>query len=440
MEGHKIRSTPEVAMPSASRRQFLQGALRSAAVAPPFVGGWTRSRSLAAEPGAEDVDWEAVRSRFAFEESAVPMNAGNLCPMPISIAERVAELTRDIDVDCSHQNRAKYADLLEAARSKVARQIGASADEIALVRNTSEGNNLVNSGLSLREGDEVLVWDENHPTNNVAWDVRAARLGLRVQRLSVVDPRDVGHIVEMFRRALRPRTRVLAVTLCSNVSGLRLPIRELCDLAHSRGIFVHVDGAQAWGVIDLDLHSLGCDSFTASSHKWFMGPREVGLLYVREDRIPHLWPLGVGVGWGDDAEADPVGARRFETLGQRDDAAITAIGDTADFHQELGTHRVARRVASLARQTKLGMLEAGYELVTPMSEELSAGVCIARVAGERRREVFDALYRDFGVAGSTAGGLRLCPHVYNTEAHVERAIRGLGELRESLKLARATRL
>ena len=421
-------------MPVASRRQFLQGAISSVSVAGPFVSGWTQRGSAMAEPSTGHGDWDAVRARFAFEESAVPMNAGNLCPTPVSIAERVVELTRDIDVDCSHHNRAKYADLREAARSKVARQIGAEADEIALVRNTSEGNNLVNSGLSLRTGDEILVWDENHPTNNVAWDVRAARFGLRVQRLAVVEPQGVDHIVEMFRKAIRPRTRVLALTLCSNVTGLRLPIRDLCELAHARGIFVHVDGAQAWGAADLDLHALGCDSFTASAHKWFMGPREVGLLYVREDRIPHLWPIGVGVGWGDDAEADPVGARRFETLGQRDDAAIAAIGDTADFHDELGTHRVARRVVSLAQQTKQGMLEAGYELVTPMSEELSAGVCIGRVPRDRRREVFDKLYREFGIAGSMAGGLRLCPHIYNTESHVERATRGLARLRESLKL------
>ena len=281
-------------MSFASRRQFLEGALSSAALAPPLVSGWTRSRPAAAAQPAGDLDWDAVRARFAFGESAVPMNAGNLCPTPISIAERVAALTRDIDVDCSHQNRAKYGDLRETARSKVARQIGASADEIAIVRNTSEGNNLVNSGLSLREGDEIVVWDENHPTNNVAWDVRAARFGLRVQRLAIVDPQGVDHIVEMFRKTIRPKTRVLALTLCSNLSGLKLPIRELCDLAHARGIFVHVDGAQAWGAVDLDMHAMACDSFTASSHKWFMGPREVGA--PLRSRRPHSAPLAPGRG------------------------------------------------------------------------------------------------------------------------------------------------
>ncbi len=100
-------------MPAASRRQFLQGALSSAAVAPPLVSRWTRSSPAEAGRPAGDVDWHAVRARFAFEESAVPMNAANLCPTPINVAERVSEWTHDIDVDCSHQNRAKYAELRE---------------------------------------------------------------------------------------------------------------------------------------------------------------------------------------------------------------------------------------------------------------------------------------------------------------------------------------
>ena len=122
------------------------------------------------------------------------------------------------------------------------------ADEIALVRNTSEANNTVNNGLALKPGDEVVLWDQNHPTNNVAWDVRAARFGLRVRRVQTpAAPADAAQLVKVFEDAFGPRTRVLALTYVSNVSGLRLPVRELCESAHRRGIHVHVDGAQTWG-------------------------------------------------------------------------------------------------------------------------------------------------------------------------------------------------
>src|SRR5687767_6926563 len=124
--------------------------------------------------------WTLVRNHFAFSEQRVPMNAANLCPSPRGVAERAAELTRDIDADCSFVNREKYSRLLEESRSKLAQQLSADPDEIALVRNTSEANNVINNGLPLKAGDEVVIWDQNHPTNNVAWDVRAARYGIVV--------------------------------------------------------------------------------------------------------------------------------------------------------------------------------------------------------------------------------------------------------------------
>src|SRR5262245_38157901 len=267
-----------------SRRSFLHRAGATALVPTVTAALADMSALLAASPTASEDYWQMVRRQFAFDENKVPMNAANMCPSPRIVAEQVAELTRDIDVDCSFQNRAKYVDLLESSRRKVAQHLGVSADEIALVRNTSEANNTVNNGLALKSGDEIVIWDQNHPTNNVAWDVRAARYGLRVQRVTTpAEPTDADQLVKAFTDAFTPRTRVLALTHVSNVSGLRLPVRELCDAAHRRNLFVHVDGAQSWGALEVNLRDLGCDSYSASAHKWFVGPKEVGILYVRSE-------------------------------------------------------------------------------------------------------------------------------------------------------------
>ena len=359
------------------------------------------------------------------------MNAANLCPSPRAVAERVRELTRDIDVDCSFPNRAKFGPLLEKSREAVAAQLGVTADEIALVRNTSEANNVVNAGIPLDAGDEVVVWDQNHPTNNVAWEVRAARYGLAVKKVTTpVVPSGIDELIAVFERALTPRTRVLALTHVSNVSGVRLPVRELCEVAHRRGIHVHVDGAQSWGALDVDLHELGCDSFTGSAHKWFMGPKEVGLLYVRADRVEEIWPSIVAPSWGNAVEPRTKGARKFESLGQRDDAALAAVGTTVAFHDRLGMKRVEARVVQLATMLKAGLKEAGFELVTPMEPELSGGVAIAVVDSARRGPFVDALYERHGIACAATGGLRICPHVYNTAEHVARAVSGAKALRE----------
>ncbi len=422
-----------------NRRRFLAEVAASAAVLPAALAPSAAAAStrvpaprLPALPprGPRDESWwQQIRAHFSFTEERVPMNAANLCPSPRAVAERVEELTRDIDRDCSSNNRAKFRELTEASRAAVAAQIGVSPDEIAIVRNTSEANNIVNNGLPLGPGDEVVVWDQNHPTNNVAWDVRAARFGIVVRRVTTpARPTTPQQLIDPFVQALTDRTRVLAITHVSNVSGVRLPVRELARIARERNLHLHLDGAQSWGALDVDLRSLGCDTYTASAHKWFMGPKEAGILYVRAARIPAIWPNTVAPGWGNDADPDVQGARKFESLGQRDDACLAAVGTAAGFHTTIGHGEIESRITELATTLKEGIADLGLTLVTPMDPALSGGVCIAEVPGDRSTAL-RRLYEEHGIAGAGTGGLRLCPHIYNTRDHVARAIDGIRALR-----------
>ena len=422
-----------------SRRSFLADMAAGAVVLPAAIARPDGPAAPPAAPAAppagpasptDESYWKQVRAQFSFTDERVPMNAANLCPSPRSVAARVEDLTRDIDRDCSSNNRAKFRTLTEASRTAVAAQIGVSPDEVALVRNTSEANNTINNGVPLSAGDEVVVWDQNHPTNNVAWDVRAARFGITLKRVGVPrHPASAQELIDPFVAALTARTRVLALTHVSNVSGVRLPVRELVEVAHARGIHVHLDGAQSWGALDVDLRELGCDSYSASSHKWFMGPKEAGLLYVREDRIAEIWPNIVAPGWGSDADPDVKGARKFESMGQRDDACLAAVGTTAHFHAAIGGRETEERISELATTLKEGLAELGMTLVTPMDPALAGGVCIIEVPGDRGAAL-RRLYEEHGIAGAGTGGLRLCPHVYNTREHVERAVAGVRALRE----------
>ncbi len=422
----------------ASRRTFLTEMAAGAVVLPAALTGTREGAPGEAVAPALPADaptprdeawWEMVRAQFSFTEERVPMNAANLCPSPRSVAARVEQLTRDIDRDCSFNNRAKFRGLTEQSRADVAAQLGVTPDEIAIVRNTSEANNTINNGVDLRTGDEVVLWDQNHPTNNVAWDVRAARFGITVTRVPVPrHPASAQELIDPFVAALTDRTRVLSLTHVSNVSGIRLPVRELVEAARPRGIHVHVDGAQSWGALDVDLQALGCDSYSASAHKWYMGPKEAGLLYVREDRIPEVWPNIVAPGWGNDADPDVRGARKFESLGQRDDACLAAVGTTAELHAAIGGAETEVRIAELATQLKEGLAELGMRLVTPMEPGLSGGVCIIEASGDRGTAL-RRLYEEYGIAGAGTGGLRLCPHVYNTREHVARAVEGVKALR-----------
>lgn len=417
-----------------ARRGFLAASLRTsgallattAALRTPLsVAQNSAAAQFSTDIGNDDY-WQMVRGQFSFPETTVPMNAANLCPSFRAVAENVAWLTADIDRDCSFNNRSKFSTLLEEARGSVAAQLNVSADEIALVRNTSEANNLINNGLDLEADDEVLLWDQNHPTNNVAWEVRAARYGIRIRRVATpADPASAEELLDAFTSQFTDRTRVLALTHVSNVSGVRLPVAELAEAAHARGIHVHVDGAQTWGAMALDLRAMGADSFTASAHKWYMGPKEVGLLYVRRDRIDNIWPSVVAPGWGDGADTTLVGARKFESLGQRDDAALAGLGVTAAIHDEIGPERIDKRVQALSQRLKQGIAELGLNLVTPMDPALSFGVVITEAEPGRGGDISNRLYTEHGIAGASTGGVRLCPTIYNTDAHIDRAIEGL---------------
>jgi selenocysteine lyase/cysteine desulfurase len=160
-----------------------------------FVGAFTYLPLAAATPGrlkqllavtpSGEGYWSMVAGQFPFRAGKIPMNAANLCPSPRVVSECVAELTRDEDSDISNPNRSKFNALADEARKKVAEHIGVSPDEIALVRNTSEANNVVNNGVQLAAGDEVVLWDQNHQCNNAAWDVRASRFGFKVKRVTL---------------------------------------------------------------------------------------------------------------------------------------------------------------------------------------------------------------------------------------------------------------
>ncbi|MBD9375690.1 aminotransferase class V-fold PLP-dependent enzyme [Rhizobium sp. ARZ01] len=415
-----------------TRRSLMQmaGAAAAAVTVQSLLSTIARADSISG-----DMYWDLVRHQFIFPESAVPMNSANLCPSFQAVADRVAELTRVIDYDVSLNNRAQFNDRLRNSRSKVAQQIGADPDEIALVRNTSEANSIITNGIDFKAGDEVVIWDQNHVTNNEAWDIRAKRFDLKVVRVMLPRrPESDEQIVELFAKSCTDRTKVLSFTECSNVSGMKLPAKKLADMARDRGIHCHVDGAQSWGAAALNLHDIGCDTFSTSAHKWFMGPKEVGLLFVKKGRAPNIWPNTIGYTGEIKVELDLQTAQKFETLGQRDDAAIAALADTADIHSQIGPERVEARITELATQLKHGLKDMGASLVTPEEPAMSGGVVVIEVPKQNQKTVVDTLYSKYGIAASSSGGLRLCPHVYNTQAHVKRALEGVGSMRDLIRI------
>jgi isopenicillin-N epimerase len=424
-----------------SRRSMLKGMLRGAAAGmllpyAPIGQVDTQSESLqeaVRRIGEKDTGderfWGIVKKQFMIKEGLIMLNAANLCPSPVSVQKKLFELTKDVDSDPSFTNRAKFAGIKEEVREGIAKYVHADPDEIALVRNTSEGNNIVINGLELGRGDEVVIWDQNHPTASIAWDVRAERYGYRVVRVQTPEnPSNAEDLMTPFEKAMTSCTKALCFSHVSNVSGIRLPAIELCQLARSIGIVTLVDGAQTFGTYPLFLHDIGCDFYTASSHKWFCGPREMGLLYVRRDRSDSLHPSIVGVGWEG---ARSSGAQKFETLGQQAVARFGAMLEAIKFHETLLMLRISTRARMLADAVRDMVKKRipNARFITPEKHQQSWGVIIFHIPGVDMTKVLETLYRKYNVGCAVMGeNIRFSPHFYNTLEDIDRAVYAVAQI------------
>ncbi len=405
------------------RREFLK-AVGGASLAGSLITSYTGT-SVAASPAVP---------AFGFSDDRVPMNAANLCPMPSSISAAHARYASELDLDLSSANRSRIMAMKEAARSKIAELLGTSADELAIVRNTSEANNVIVSGVPLEAGDEVVLWDQNHPSNSASWDVRAARSRIEVRRFSVpTDTGSIEEVVDLFVDAVSDKTKVVSFTHISNITGFRTPVTEICEAIRKRkdDVHIHVDGAQTWGAVNINLGQVDCDSFSGSAHKWLMGPREVGLLFVRERNIANIWPLTVSVPWGV-ADNPPKAARKFDALGQRDDAAIASLGDTAAFHAAMTPAGIEKQSATIAGRLRAGLQDLGVPFVSTANPNFTSSVIILKAPRENAPILVKQVFDESGVITAPVGGFRMSPHVYNTADHVDRILAAIAKSRSLL--------
>lgn len=420
---------------SHARRNFLKAMGGAAGMSALYLSSSHSSalaaadvRALAAAQNSgtgTEIFWDKIRDEFTIEKDLIMLNAANMTPTPKVVHDTVIEHTRDMEANCSFQNRAKYRDLTEKSREFIAGFLGADADEIGFVRNTSEANNTVINGLDLGPDDEVLIWDQNHPCNNIAWHQRAERLGFKVVTVSTdATLNTTEDLLRPFKEAINSKTKVLAFSHVSNQTGTTLPGKEMTELAHAHGAKSLVDGAQTFGYMDIDLHDMGCDFYTSSGQKWILGPREASFIYVRKEVQDELWPNIVTVGWERARES---GARKYESLGQRDDGRLWALGRAVEFHQMIGQQRIENRINKLTDTLRGHMQEKirDIDFLTEHAEGYNSGILVALISNTEAPKAAKTLYDNYRIAGNIGGRdsvlrLRLCPHIYNSMEQMER--------------------
>jgi selenocysteine lyase/cysteine desulfurase len=369
--------------------------------------------------------WRDVRARFLVPRDLAFLNAANLCPASLPAIEaheknlRVYEASPSPDVRSGLMARGK-----EESRKLLADALRVTPEEVVITRNTTESNNFVSSGVDLKPGDEVVVWADNHPSNLNAWRTKAQRFGFTVVTVPIVPshPGTAGY-VDLFTKAFTPRTKLVAVTHVSSNSGDLLPVAEICAAARDRGILSLVDGAQAFGVLDLDLSVIKPDFYTGSMHKWPCGPKEKGLLVISRAVQDRIHPSVVGVYGGQ------VGiSRTFETHGQRDDASVAALTEAIKFQGSIGRAVIEQRSRHLARALMDGLRKLnGVKLWTDPDPARSAAIVIFQPGTLDVRRLGTALAEKERIVVTTRTGqqwpgLRIAPHFYNTMDDVDRSV------------------
>ena len=409
-----------------NRREFARLLAFSGAV--PFVTPnveWSKGDKLPPTPANPDEKfWASVREQFVMPPNLTMLNAANLCPSSGPVLDMLYQTTKDMDQDPSQENRAKLGDGRENTRKLLAEFLRVTPEEIVITRNTSESNNFVSTGVDLKAGDEVLLTADNHPSNHTAWQEKAKRFGFTVIDIKVPNPHPgFDYYVDAFTKAITPKTKLISFTHQTSTVGDVFPAKELCRLARERGILTLVDGAQSFGLMDVNLADIQPDFYSGSAHKWPCGPKENGVLYINKASQSKIWasifsayPGRVGV------------SRTFEGFGQRDEPAMIAFGEALKLQTQVGRAQIEKRSRELTTALIEGLKKVdGVKIWTSPEPSRRLAVLSFQPGSLDVRKLSAALYQKDKIGCATRGGqdrpgLRFSPHFYNTHADVEKAI------------------
>ncbi len=424
-----------------TRREFLGSITLPAGLAlagAPLLPGRLRANAadvaaeLALVPGdpaviATDEDfWVPVQQAFTVDRTLVNLNNGGVSPSPAFVQDAMKK-----HLDLSNKAPTYYMwqiqePMREPVRQRMAREWGVDPEEIAFVRNASEGLQTCQFGLDLQRGDEVLTTTQDYPRMITTFQQRERREGVVLRQIQVPVPaEDPVEVVRRFEEAITPRTRMILICHVINLTGQIFPVRALADLGRRRGIPVIVDGAHGLAHFDFKLPDLGCDYYAVSLHKWLFAPHGTGLLYVKRDKIPGLWPLMAA------PEGMDENVRKYEEIGTHPAANYLAIGEALTFHQGIGSQRKEARLRYLRDYWANALLEHDrFRLHTSQDPRFSCGIGNIQLEGVETGALSNWLWNKHriitvAIRHPEFEGLRVTSSVYTLLEELDRFVEAM---------------
>ncbi len=421
-----------------SRRNFIKSASLTAIGAPLFMNMKIDEAppTLRSFPERNDPEyWKLIRKMFPLPEDEVYFNTGTLGIQPTMVLNSVLNDMRQNMATAAQCDYAGNGPLLLSGyneelqiRTKLAKLINADTQEISLTQNATMSMNFISGGLDLKEGDEIINTNFEHPGGKCGWELMAKRKGVVIKQVDIPVPaNDPGEIVDRFIKQITPKTRVVAMAHIVSGFGLILPVKEINYEAKKRGIFTIFDGAQSIGHIPLDMKDIGCDAYYSSPHKWLLAPAGNGILYVKNDVYDQIWTTIASSQWDNHAD----NGYRLTQRGTGNPSLLVGLDKAIDFHNTIGPEKVYKRIKYLGDFLREGLKKINkVKINSSVHPNMCAGITTYGVEGKTGLEVQNEMWNRKKLQPRAVGanGIRHSTHIYNSIEEIESGLKIIRDL------------
>lgn len=409
------------------RRRFLTSAAGTFAAfqADSAARAQSATKAILGRPAdtvARDEDfWLNIRHAFTVDRNMVNLNNGGVSPSPKVVMDTE---TRYLEVENMSPSYYMWNVLdpgVETVRRRLAREFGCDPEEIAITRNASEALEIVQLGMDLKPGDEILTTNQDYPRMITCWQQRERRDGVVLKQITFpVPPPSLDYLAKRIEDNITAKTKVIHICHITNRTGQIFPVKKICQMARERGIEVVVDGAHAFAQFPFKRDDLDCDYYGTSLHKWVLAPIGTGMLYVRKSKIAKIWPMMPA----PDSMRDNI--RKFEEIGTHPASQRNAITEALNFHDSIGGERKAERFRYLRKRwsSELAKLP-GVKILNSEDPEQSCAIgfiSVASIEAPALQQYLWNKHRIWTVAIVSPGeyqGLRITPNVYSTLEEID---------------------
>jgi len=420
----------------ANRRDFIKNSLLAAGAIgiASQANGFNLDHSIpmpSEDKPINEAYWKLIRAQFPLSNSKIYLNNGTMGPSPYPVIHEVQQEMMDID------SSGRYGGHEDTAIKALAEFLNTKTEEITLTRNVTEGINIACWGFNLKAGDEVIMTGHEHVGHATPWLNRAKLDGIVIKLLKI--GKTAEETLQNLNAVITKKTKVISVPHIPCTIGVVLPVKAICDIAKQRGIISFLDGAHPPGMLVLDIKAIGCDVYAGCCHKWMLGPKGTGFLYVSEafrDKL-QVYYGGGGFDTGWDILSQPPSLKGYVNNGHRyyygtqNAALFKGIAKAIEFQNKIGREQIENRVKQLANylQEQLIGLGKGIEMLTP-TESISKGAQIAFKLTEKDTQKLHGFCQEKKiitrfVPENNINCLRVSTHIYNSYTDIDAFLKTL---------------